>query len=423
MHRVYIGTLAAMTSAIIITLCVLLLVAYVFDLTAARTRIPAVILLLLLGWVARQIAAHASVEVPDLSVVVPVFGTIGLILIVLEGALELELNRSKIPLIGKTLLGALAPLLIMALAMAWLLQRQGPYSLQAALANAIPLCVISSAIAIPSARNLAATQREFVVYESSLSDILGVLCFNFVTLNAVFDLSAVGHFGLQLALMVILSIAATAILALLLGRITHHIKHVPIILLVILFYVIAKAFHLPSLLFILIFGLILGNIDELPAWRWLRALRPEQLTTEVERFQELAVEATFVVRALFFIVFGYLIETAELLNTSTLLWAVGITAGIFGLRVVQLWLSRVPVAPLVFIAPRGLITILLFLSVDPALHIPLINKPLITQVIVLTALIMMVGLMLTGNRRAGAAEASAASAAPLAPPPPDTIAA
>src|SRR4029453_11136201 len=42
---------------------------------------------------------------------------------------------------------------------------------------AIPFAVISSAVAIPAARGLAEQPREFVIYESSLSDIVGVLVF------------------------------------------------------------------------------------------------------------------------------------------------------------------------------------------------------------------------------------------------------
>jgi hypothetical protein len=49
--------------------------------------------------------------------------------------------------------------------------------------------------------------------------------------------------------------------------------------------------------------------------------------------------------------------------------------------------------PLLFIAPRGLITILLFLKIPISNKIPLVNKALVIQVIVLTALIMMIGLI------------------------------
>ena len=55
--------------------------------------------------------------------------------------------------------------------------------------------------------------------------------------------------------------------------------------------------------------------------------------------------------------------------------------------------TPIPFSPLLFIAPRGLITILLFLSIEPVQAIPLINESLIIQVIVLTAFVMMFGLM------------------------------
>ena len=55
---------------------------------------------------------------------------------------------------------------------------------------------------------------------------------------------------------------------------------------------------------------------------------------------------------------------------------------------------RLPISPLLFVAPRGLITILLFLSISTSQVLWLANKSLIIQVIVLTALIMMVGLIL-----------------------------
>ena len=49
--------------------------------------------------------------------------------------------------------------------------------------------------------------------------------------------------------------------------------------------------------------------------------------------------------------------------------------------------------PYLYVAPRGLITILLFLSLDAGQQILLVNKSLIIQVIILSALFMMVGLM------------------------------
>ncbi|MEA5403179.1 hypothetical protein VB776_09650 [Arcicella sp. DC2W] len=382
-----------MTTTIIITICSLLLIAYAFDLTSSRTKIPSVILLLLLGWLAKQVTTFAQVHVPNLNPILPILGTIGLILIVLEGALELELDKSKIPIIKKSFLVGFFPMLILAFFLAFVFQYFGENSFKDNLLNVIPLCVVSSAIAIPSVKNLKPHDKEFIIYESSLSDIIGVLFFNFVALNSTISFNSFMDFGLELLIISIISFVSTATLSFLLSKIDHSIKFGPIILLVILIYDIAKIYHLPSLIFILLLGLFLGNLDKLKRFPWIQQLKPEQLEIEVNKFHELVGEATFLIRALFFILFGYLIESAEILNTDTLSWAVGIVLIIFLIRAIQLKLSKLQLKPLLFVAPRGLITILLFLAIEPEQHIPLMNKSLIIQVIVLTALVMMFGLM------------------------------
>ncbi|MEA5138342.1 cation:proton antiporter [Arcicella rigui] len=382
-----------MTTTIIITICSLLLIAYAFDLTASRTKIPSVILLLLLGWLVKQITEFSHITVPNLSPILPVLGTIGLILIVLEGALELELDKSKIPMIKKSFIVGFIPMGVLAFSLAFIFQYFGGNFFQSNLLNVIPLCVISSAIAIPSVKNLSPLDKEFIIYESSLSDIIGVLFFNFVAFNSTISFSSFYDFALELFVIILISFISTVTLSFLLSKIEHPIKFGPIILLVILIYAIAKIFHLPSLVFILLFGLFLGNLDKLKQFSWIQQLKPEQLETEVNKFHELVGEATFLIRALFFLLFGYLIQSEEILNTDTLVWAFGIVTLIFLIRAIQLKVSNLKLKPFLFVAPRGLITILLFLAIEPQQNIPLMNKSLIIQVIVLTALVMMFGLM------------------------------
>lgn len=382
-----------MTNTIIISFCVLLLIAYVFNITSSRTKIPSVILYLLLGWLVKHIAVYAEIELPDFAPVLPVIGTVGLILIVLEGSLELELNKSKLALIRKSFWGALIPMIVLSALMALAFSYFGHFGFKDSLTNAIPLCIISSAIAIPSVGNLSSVNKEFVIYESSFSDILGVLLFNFFALNETIGLVSVGHFTLQIVIITAVSVIATFGLSFLLSKIDHHIKFVPIILLVVLIYAVSKIYHLPGLVFILLFGLAIGNLDELRQYKWLERFRPDILKREVERFRELTIEAAFIIRALFFILFGYLMESSEIVDLATLPWALAIVVLILFIRVVQLRLSRMPLQPLLFVAPRGLITILLFLSIEPAYTIMLVNKSLIIQVIILTAMLMMFGLM------------------------------
>ena len=165
------------------------------------------------------------------------------------------------------------------------------------------------------------------------------------------------------------------------------------ILLVLLIYSISKHFHLPGLLFILVFGLFLGNLDELKNFKWIDKFKPEKLDIEVHKFKEFTVEATFIIRALFFILFGFLMNTEEILNMTTLPWAVVIVFLILIIRYISLRIAGLPASPLLFVAPRGLITILLFLSIIPSLRIPIVDNSLVIQTIILSVLAMMFGLM------------------------------
>lgn len=126
---------------ITIIICILLLLAYAFDVSATFTKIPSVILLLLLGSVVRYVTISLNIVIPDLNPFLPVLGTIGLILIVLEGSLDLEINRSKIPMIKKSVLVALVPMFVMAFGLAFLLGALNEDSFKLNLINVIPfLC-------------------------------------------------------------------------------------------------------------------------------------------------------------------------------------------------------------------------------------------------------------------------------------------
>lgn len=307
-----------MTTTIIISLCVLLLMAYLFDLSASKTKVPSVILLLLSGWLVKQILNTVEITMPNFAPLLPILGTVGLIMIVLEGALELELNKSKFNLVKKSVLVAFIPMIGLSFFLAFLFYYFQGVSFKDAFINAVPFCVISSAIAIPSVSSLTNFKKEFVIYESSMSDILGVILFNFVAFNAVINFSAVSSFFIQIIIVLIGSFVCTIFLAFLLNRIEHHVKFVPIIILIILIYSVSKIYHLPGLIFIMLFGLFIGNLDELRRFAWIDKFKPDELNKEVHKFKENIAEFTFIVRALFFLLFGFLIKTDDILNTETL---------------------------------------------------------------------------------------------------------
>lgn len=388
-----------MTITVIIIISVLLLVAYLFDLTSSRTKIPSVILLLLLGWGGRQISDFISFPIPNLTRLLPIFGTLGLILIVLEGALELELNRSKFKLIRKSFFGAFVSMFALSFIVSSAFYYLDNIPFRQSLINAIPLCIISSSVAISSARNLSPSNKEFVIYESSLSDILGVLFFNFMVLNTTINGQSFLHFGAQVLIICAVSFIATLGLSFLLRKIDHPIKHAPIIILLILIYAVSEIFHLPALIFILFFGLFLGNIDEMKNFSWIKKLNPYEFNKEVSKFREIVIEGAFLIRAFFFTLFGYSFETKEIIHPETFGNALLIFAAIIIIRVIILKISKLSIFPLLFVAPRGLITILLFFAIPASEAVPLVNKSLVIQVIILTVLFMMIGIMVTGRQK------------------------
>ncbi len=382
-----------MAEIFIIGICLVLLISYLFDITTEFTKIPSVILLLATGWLLNQVGGLFQIIVPNLNVILPILGTVGLILIVLEGSLELELNRSTLGVVKKSVIIALVPLVLIAVGFSIFLYYEWGISFKQGLINIIPFCVISSSIAIPSAINLTKSKRQFITYESSLSDIIGVIFFNFATFGTAITISGGFHFAGQFLLMLLISVVASLILAFLLAKIDHHIKYGPIIILNILIYQVSKIYHLPALIFILFFGLVLGNVDELRNVKMLKNFRFTKLTREVKHFKDVVIEATFIVRTLFFIVFGYVLKTEDIINTDSLVWSLSIVVAIYVLRAIFLKLGKMEMQPLFYIAPRGLITVLLFLSITPKQRFPYLNESVVIQVILITTFIMMIGLL------------------------------
>ncbi|MEO8234168.1 MAG: cation:proton antiporter [Flavobacterium sp.] len=382
-----------MTITLIISLCILVLIAYAFDLSSKHTKIPTVIILLIMGYSIQYALNFFAFEIPDLNPLLPILGTIGLILIVLEAGLDLELNKDKKHIITNSFLSAFFPLLFLLLVFGFCINYFTNQNAMSSLLNAIPFCIISSAIAIPSVQNLSAEKKEFVVYESSMSDVIGVILFNFFLSNDTIGFSSIITFIAEIILMLTISLVASIGLAFLIKKIDHHVKFIPIMVMIILIYYISKIYHLPALIFIIIFGLFLNNLDELKHFSFINKLQPKRLNLEVQRFSKLVAEAAFLIRTIFFVLFGYTITTETLLNRETMPFAIAIIALIIFIRFIQLKIAKTKLSPLLFIAPRGLITIMLFLSIPLSKKTNFINNSLIIQVIILSAIVMMLGLM------------------------------
>lgn len=382
-----------MTNTIIIIICSLILIAYLFDISSKNTKIPGVVLLLTLGILSKIITNYLNIRIPNLEPYLPVIGTVGLILIVLEGSLELEIESQKRKLFVSTVKSAFFGLVLFSVILAVGLFYLTHQPFLNCLVNAIPLGIISSAIAIPSVKNLTPHNREFVVYESSISDILGIIFFNFLVLHSSFGVATFTSFLFDIIIIIALSIVASIALGSMISKLNHHIKYIPIVTILILLYIITKIYHLPSLVLVLIFGLFLNNVHLIKFDFIRKWISPESIKADVNSFEHLIAEVTFVIRSFFFIMFGYYTDIQSLLSLPDFVNAVLILAFIFAGRYLIFTLLKIKTEPLLYIAPRGLITILLFLAIPVHYRIAEVNKGLLTQIIFLTAFVMMFGLI------------------------------
>ncbi len=376
---------------LIIGASLVVILSYLFTLFSQKTAIPSVILLILLGFGTKKIF---NIGVHDIDWIFPleILGIVGLMLIVLEGALDLKISKERWPIIWKSGLIAILSLLINVFVFTYGIQIiVNNLDFLNAFIYAIPLSIISSAIVIPSVTHLEEEKREFLIYESTLSDIFGLILFYAVinnvntgsaTLVGVNILSNIGG-------TTILSVVLSYFMIIFFQRINSHVKLFLFISVLLLLYSVGKVFHLSSLLIVLIFGLILENREFFFSGFMKRYLRENKVKIVLSDFKLLTKESAFIVRTFFFFVFGLSITIAGIFKTKVVVGAILFLVVVFAFRwlLFKLILKR-NFIPEVFIAPRGLISVLLYFAIPEEFVINDFESGLLLFVILGTSVVM-----------------------------------
>lgn len=389
-----------MTYYLLIALCVIILISYVFDITSKYTKIPGVLLLIISGIAINYLLSFFGIAFPDLSGLLPIMGTIGLILIVLEASLDLNISSDKKRLISSSVSSAVILFILFVSVFTYILVNFYNFPIRQSLINTIPLGIISSAVAIPSASGLKKSDKEFVTYESSISDIIGIIAFDFLLYKNLRLGEGIINFSFEIILAFIVSVFISAGLAYILHKISHHVKYVIIMTVIILIYSLAKLQHMPSLIVVLIFGLIMNNNNLFNNKYTQKIINFEEFNNELKSFTHITGELTFIIRSFFFIMFGFYTDIESLLNINSLIIAIILSASIFIIRGLYFKIVlKMTLKPLLFYAPRGLITIVLFLTIPANQLLPFMNKGLVTQVIFITILLMAFGNILFNEKK------------------------
>lgn len=386
---------------IIIEACVIIIFSFFFGEISKKTNIPSVLLLILLGIglgaVLEQIGSKNFNFLPMLKIL----GTVGLIMIVLEAALELKLSKQTIVPLIKSFVIALLGLGASTLAAVYILQYFNPNltDLQAWL-YATPISVLSSAITIPSVSGLVKHKKEFHVYESTFSDILGIMLFYFLSskFENAGEASIIAYSG-NIFLTIVLSILVSYLIVLIFQNIKSHVILFLLIATLILVYAIGKKMHLSSLIIILVFGLMISNLKLFFSGKLQSWLKNDKMDEIYEGLHVITMETAFVVRTFFFVIFGITIDLNTLKDLKVFWFALFIMGSIYLIRFIlfRAFIGK-DIIPQVFIAPRGLITVLLFFDIPEAAKLENFGQGIIMYIVIGTSLIMTGGMIYDKQR-------------------------
>lgn len=385
---------------LIIGASLIVILSYFYSLLSRKTNIPSVLMLLLTGVLLRQLLLFTRGKVVDLFPMLEILGIVGLIMIVLEAALDLDINREKKAIFFHSFFIALLSLLIKSFAISGVLMLWLHTDLLNSLIYAIPLSIMSSAIVIPSVGNIDKNRKEFMIYESTISDILGIMFFYLLLRGieygtvAQISVAIVGNILLTL----LVSVVASYFLIYIFHKLKSDIRLFLLIAVLIMLYALGKSLHLSSLLIILAFGLILNNRWLIVNGRLRKYLNDEALTDVYKQLRLVTIESSFIVRTFFFVIFGMSIALTTIFNLNVLVISLVILVLLYGIRFILLRIFLKKRFMLQWLtAPRGLITVLLFYNIPDDFHVAEFESGIVLFIIIFSSILMALGMIKYGK--------------------------
>ena len=377
---------------IVIILSSIVILSYFFTLISKRTNIPSVLLLIATGIGIKYLANRYGFADQNVAPLVKVLGAVGLIMIILEAALDLDVHREKLSLIRNSFFSALFIFIISSVGITFLIVHMLNEPFDRAFIYAVPLSIISSAIVIPSTSHLPELKKEFIIYESSFSDIVGILVY--MVMHNMLTFQSTMIFAGRIGLAVLISAVASILLLYMLSKIGSVLKFFLVFAILSMLYASGELIHLPALLTILVFGSLLNNSGLIIRGPLTKIIPIENIQNILGLMKTITAETSFLIRTFFFIIFGYTIDLKvltqpDVINIGSMIVGILLIARYIYLRLIL----RANLFPELFLMPRGLVTILLFYSIPVEKQLSNFKVGIIFYVVVLTSLLMMFGLM------------------------------
>ncbi len=399
----------------------LIALAFVANQLFRRTRVPDVIVLMVTGLILGPLLGLVSGA--QFQPITHAFGTLAVILILFEGGLDLELRAMLRHFPGSLLLSLLAyvfSLVLIALVMRWSMD----ISMTAALIVGAVLGCTSSSITLPVLQQIepGTPARVTMILDASLSDTFAILTVGILldigrsSSNGPIAARFAGQFLFVAFISVLLAILIASLWSYLLPKVSDHRFWNPLTLaVVLLLYAAAERIGVSGLITVFFFGIFLANARR-PELDAVKASLGLELAGEEHHAQVLTfhAELSFLVRTFFFVLLGAVVEFRELIRY--LPQVLGLLGAIILARALAIRASSWSWKGLhaserelvLWIMPRGLITVVLALQVIQARGSAFAFLPTVAFATILaTNLMVIIGSIRASRILAGSGQAEA----------------
>ena len=401
----------------------LLVVAFLANRVFGLTRIPDVLVLMMLGVLLGPVLG--LVQSGTLAQTTNLLGTLAIILVLFEGGLELNLRQTLKHFPGSFLLATLAYIFSMALVAVTVVNRMGLPWTDGLLVGAVLGCT-SSTVVLPVLQQLQAEEpvRVTLMLEAAWGDVLAVL-----TVGLLLGIRSQGGAVAQGLVHGLLNQVGVALLfavpgGILWSRLLHVLSEqrfwqVLTFSIVLVLYAGMEALGANGLIAVLGFGLTLSNFPGVDPGLGL-TLPVRQMAVSQHALLTFHSELAFLVRTFFFVLIGAVAELGVFRQHPWLL--VGTLGSLFLARWLAIHSSRwawrgieAHSRELIFwVMPRGLITVVLAIAVARERGTGLAFVPGLAFAVILMTNALLILASFRARRAAPAAVTAAAGASEAA---------
>lgn len=291
------------SSPVLIAVALIIILGYIGLALFRRTRVPEVLILMLIGILIANTGFLASGTIDTLRSFAPLFGSLALVVIMFNGSRNLKFDRSLLTNWKGTAIGLLDPALsviFVSVFMHYIFQWPLIYG---AILGAI-IGETSSIIVIPFIRRVKIDPAMFnaLFIETTINSVTAIVVFSillaFVNAQSITAFSSTSYILDYIGVSVLIGTIAGFVWIFILGSVRSAREYLATLAIALLVYGIVDVFNGAAVISVMIFGLIIGNQKLIAG--------PLKLNVKIRKKGERSVERAleFLITTFFFVFMG-----------------------------------------------------------------------------------------------------------------------